>query len=405
MTEKDNHFWSEIDTFSLSEREIREKNLPQEEVFSVRCQNGSLHGPFLLTDLKDRLYQSPDWRNFSISPWGKDYWIPLGEHPLFDQRSAARETLLQSLNPQSTNIHLNIKGRTSGPYSFKEIEEKFFAGKLLPCDLLNPDPSQHTWIRLFEIQYFNRKKTLPDMPREHIFQNTPSLQHKDEQQQAPTEAIVNLAQLEKSTKSKDNLPMPDRKGGNTTDPIESLKAFWNKASLPIIGIALVTVVVAAIMPTSRQKPTRTKSTKSEKRTITKKNNVKPVKPARTRPVVKKKSVVSRPTRKFFPVSPRSVQPSESEYAAEEPDYQEAPIIKQRIEPKAYPDPVHYQDADFQDDEILEDPNVEPRELKDRDPSSLGPEEDLDGLGEVPEDDDPNNPFRDDSFDEDIDLIP
>ena len=378
MTEQENHFWAEIDTFALPESEMGKKDLSEQEIFSIRCQHGSIHGPFLLSELKDALQNNPAWRNFSIRPLNKQYWIPLGEHPLFDQRSMARKTLLQSLDPEKSNIHLNIKGQTSGPYSLKEIEEKFTAGELLPCDLINIDPEQPIWIRLFEIPHFNPKKALPAMPQDHILENTAILS-KDTNQ---ADAMIGLAQLEKKIKSSDTPPKITESSEPTTDFSETIKGFWNKSSFAIAGFALLAVVMAASLPLFQQKSPQKKTAKIEKPIVKRK----PI--ARKKPKIKRKPwkppvAKAKAPPKFFPTPSHSVIP-------------EPPPVEQDYEEdfETPPEPI---EPEYGDEELINAIESYPDNKK-RNPSSIDGYEN-DGLGEAPDS------AKDGFFEEDIEFEP
>ena len=379
MIEKENNFWMKIDALALSESEIRKKNLPEQEIFSIRCPNNSIHGPFLLSQIKDPLQKNPLWRNFTIRPLHKHYWIPLGEHPDFNQRRAARKTLLQSINPQNKNIHLNIKGQTSGPYSFKEVEEKVLARELLPCDLLNPDPTQMLWIRLFEIQYFNPPKNLPDMPHDHFFEKTAKNPKNDEPHHSQTDAIVNLAQLEKKIKSNDNFL--------TIHKSETIKNFGNKSSFVAIGIILLTVALAASFSLFDQKPNPSHSVKIEKKPFfaTKakkpprkkiKTRVKSPKPSPEKPLIKTK------TRKFFPVKSHTVLPTE--YPSEQ------------IHEEEFETPHESTETEYGEEELIN--AIESSNKKNRNPSSLHGSETLGEIQDYPEE--PGNSL----IEEDIELF-
>ena len=397
MTEKESNFWAKIDTFALSEDETGKVDSFEQELFSIRCQHGSIHGPFPLLELKDSLQENPNWRNFSIRPLGKNYWIPLGEHPLFDQRKAARRELLQSLSPETTNIHLNIKGRSSGPYSFKEIEEKVVAGELLPCDLINPDPEQSLWIRLFEIQYFNPKKGLPNMPIEQLLENT-GKKSKNTIDDNQTDPIVELAQLEKTSKSED-IPSPDLNHYQTmTSFPEKIKIFWNKSPYAIIGLSLLTMAIASI-PLFRQKPQQASQIKTEKKSSSfsrkaTRNIAKP-KPKlksrpKPRPIIKSRPVSAKKRKplKFFPTKSHSVIPDNP------------PAEQETYEEETYEKPYEEQDdPGYNEEELIDALESSPdSDDKDRNPSS----DSDDNLGEIPDDAiDTSDPF----FDEEIEFSP
>ena len=387
MMEKENNFWSEIDSFALSESEIEKKNLSKQEIFSVRSHHDSVHGPFLLSDLKDSLQKNPAWRNFSICPFNKNYWIPLGEHPLFDQRKIARKTLLQSLNPENTNIHLNIKGKSSGPYSFKEVEEMVKEGMLMPCDLINPDPKQSIWIRLFEIQYFSSKKNLPDMPGEHILKNTiKEPKNSDLTHKKQTEAIINLAQLEKSIKSRDTSPLS--KKPSETNLSETFRSFRSKSSFAITGLALVAMVIAAPLFLPKQEDSPQSYDKVEKKpalTRPKKIAKKPKSLPKKRPTAKAKP------RKFFPVQTHKVIPPPPQRVEQPP-----PLHKEELEtPSSYEQTETEQE--YNEEDLIEAIESS-RQGEKRDPSSLN-----DDLGEIPGDmEDLKDNFL---LEEDIELAP
>ena len=332
MTEKENNFWAKTDCFALGKSDMGKKDLPEQEIFSIRRPNGSIHGPFVLSQLKDTLQEYSSWRELAIRPLNKHYWIPLGEHPLFDQRASLRKNLLQSITPESENIYLNIKGQTSGPYSFREIEKKVLSKELLPGDLVNPDPSQQLWIRLFEIQHFNSQKNLPDMPRSHLFDNRTKIPNKKVVNQGQTDAIVNLAQLEKKIKSDSN-PVSSSLYNSSTFS-ESMRRLWKGTPFVIVGITLLTVVLATTLPLFNRKPPPAKVEKSKKKSFF-------VNKAKKRPTTWTNPPPSPPPtvktkpkpRKFFPIKSPPVfhkktppePPPYEEYGEDIPHPQEPPV--------------------------------------------------------------------------------
>ena len=389
MTEKENHFWMKIDNFALSEDEIGKKGFSEQEIFSIRCPNGSIHGPFLLSELKNSLLEHPAWRNFTICPLNKNYWIPLGEHPNFSQREATRKGLLQSINPQNENIHLNIKGQTSGPYSFNEVEEKILAKELLPSDLVNPDPSKQQWIRLFEIQYFNTPKKLPEIPKNYLFENTLKKQKNNTPYHSKTDAIINLAQLEKKIKYHDT-PLITNEFESTTYS-QKIQKSWNKLSLAIIGVALLTIVVAASISLVGPKNPSQKSAKTEKKPFFVNKAKRIQKKPRIQAKSQKSPLVSPSTkakpRKFFPIKSHTTLPAESP--------------PEEVYEEEFETPPEQAESENNDEEIEMINSLEPYNNKNRNPSSSS-EDENEGLGEIHDDsENSKNSF----FEEDIELIP
>ena len=398
MIEKENHFWTKIDACALSEEEIGKKNLSKQEIFSIRHPNGPIHGPFLLSQVKDSLQKNPSWRNFTIRPHDKHYWIPLGEHPLFNQREEVRKNLLQSLNFQNNNIYLNIKGQTSGPYSFKEVEKKVLEKKLLPSDLINPDPSKQNWIRLFEVEYFNSAKKLPPKPQDELFERSTNTSKNFTPHLSKTDAIINLAQLEKKIKSNDT-PLSSKQS-EAPNYSQTIKDSWSKSSLTIIGMTLSTIILAISISFFKQKnPQRdsAKTVKSEKIVKPTKSAKKPffvnkakrtVRKPRIQPSVKKRprssfSAKSKPP-KFFPVNNHSVLP---EKIPSEPIYEEQETSYEPME----------LENEEREEEIIN--AIESQSNSQRNPSSS--EDENEGLGEI---DNPSENSKDNLFEEDIEFI-
>ena len=388
MTEKENHFWMKIDDFALSKDEIRKKGLSEQEIFSIRCSNGSIHGPFILSELKSSLLKNPAWRNFAIRPLNKHYWVPLGEHPGFSQRQAVRKSLLQSINPQNENIYLNIKGQTSGPYSFKEVEEKVLKKELLPCDLINPDPSKQQWIRLFETQYFNAPKKLPEIPQNHLFERTVKTEKKNTPYHSKTDAIINLAQLEKKIKSH-GIPLINDELESTSYS-QKIKSSWSKSSLAIIGVALLTVVMAVSIFFVNQKTPQRKSAKIEKEPffVNKAKRIK--KKPRSIQAKPKKNTIASPSkkaesRKFFPIKSHSALPAESP--------------PEEVYEEEFETPPE-QSGSENEEEIETINTIESYNNKNRNPSSSS-EDENEGLGEIH--DYPEN-SKNSFFEEDIELV-
>ena len=171
--------WAKIDALAISEENIAKQTYPEQEIFFLRMNGDrnpySSHGPFFLPDIKDLLLSIDSWNQISIRPLKEDYWIPLGEHPLFDRRKEQNQKDIENLAPDKKNIYIDKRGQKQGPFDLNEIQKKLNLGELCPTDLVGLEEGTR-WIKLFDLHGLDRRnlnqKKLPDLPTWNVFKNS-----------------------------------------------------------------------------------------------------------------------------------------------------------------------------------------------------------------------------------------
>ncbi len=179
----------------LTEVEIIEKVEDQKNIFEIKDALVSL-GFIYLYDLKAYVLEHEEE---AINYWVRNYtsedWVSVFEHPLFQRR---KPQIISQENFQNDDQEFYIlhKGQKHGPYNKNKLLTLVEDKELLLTDMVSFNAG-HTWIKLFQIDGFDRRtlkesEHLPDMPSNEIMNKSIEIHNSVGE---TTDAFTSLAYL------------------------------------------------------------------------------------------------------------------------------------------------------------------------------------------------------------------
>ena len=148
--------------------EIITKVEDREHIFEIKDSEVSL-GYISLYDLKAYTFEHEDEASlFSIRNIDSVDWTFIYEHPFFQRRKPQIITNESINNLDEETIYILHKGQKVGPLNKAKILEKLEDKNILLTDLVSLNAG-HTWIKLFQVEGFDRRnlkesEQLPGMP-------------------------------------------------------------------------------------------------------------------------------------------------------------------------------------------------------------------------------------------------
>lgn len=187
---------TQLKDFLFSKEEIEKSVELREHIFAMKDQSGSELGYISLYDLKAYVFaHDQEVGDYLVKNIDAKEWTPVFEHPYFQRRKPQLVSATTLSSEDDQQFFILRHGQKNGPYEKYELMSMFEQKDLLLTDMVSGNAG-HTWMRLYQVDGFDRRvlkesDQLPGIPSNVIEQGNDSVTYL-----APeTEAISSLAYL------------------------------------------------------------------------------------------------------------------------------------------------------------------------------------------------------------------
>lgn len=183
-----------IESLILSAEEIEAKKISANDLYYFAL-NGETYGPIFKEALKNNLEYFDPQGMATVRQLDQEDWRSAYGHPYFQRRKLQAVSDDLQVGKEHTLYLIDQSGLKKGPYSLSDIEQMVQSKTTRLTDLVSIDEGR-TWVKLYQIEQFDRRKImpsskLPELPQERVLKLATTDQFVEVNQ--TEEAVVGLA--------------------------------------------------------------------------------------------------------------------------------------------------------------------------------------------------------------------